>query len=185
MSAERIVLGIDPGTAVTGYGIVNASKNQPVLTACGIIDLRKITAVNEKLKQIFKQTVHLIDEYKISEFAIEAPFFGKNVQSMLKLGKSQGVAIAAALSRDLEVYEYSPRKIKMAVTGNGNASKEQVAAFLEQIFKQKISELTMDATDGLAVALCQSYRKSGAAQNNKKAGSWKAFINQNPKRIIK
>jgi crossover junction endodeoxyribonuclease RuvC len=185
MSAKRMVLGIDPGTAVTGYGIVNASNKQAELTACGIIDLRKISAPNEKLKCIFKQVAALIDEYRITEFAIEAPFFGKNVQSMLKLGKSQGVAIAAALSRDIEVFEYSPRKIKMAVTGNGNASKEQVAAFLEQTFKQKISELTLDATDGLAVALCQTYRKTESTQNHAKTGSWKAFINKNPKRVIK
>lgn len=180
-----MVLGIDPGTAVTGYGIINASDNRAVLIACGIIDLRKITAPNEKLKRIFKQVVQLIDEYQITEFAIEAPFFGKNVQSMLKLGKSQGVAIAAALSRDIEVHEYSPRKIKIAVTGNGNASKEQVAIFLKQVFKQKISELTLDATDGLAVALCQTYRKTNGTENKEKAGSWKAFINKNPKRIIK
>ena len=132
---------------------------------------------------IFHRTVQLIDEYKVSEMSIEAPFFGKNVQSMLKLGRAQGVSIAAALSRDVDVFEYAPRKIKMAVTGNGNASKEQVAVFLQNTLKFKEIPDKLDATDGLAAAICHHYQSKviGSGSSN----SWKDFINKNPRRVIK
>lgn len=185
MSKERRILGIDPGTSITGYGIIRSADAQFELKDYGIIDLRKISDTNEKLRKIFHSVCRLIDDYKINEFAAEAPFFGKNVQSMLKLGKSQGVAIAAALSKGLDIHEHSPRKIKMSVTGNGNASKKQVAVFLENTFKQSIQNLTLDATDGIAAAVCQAYGNNAYSRNRKKTDSWKSFINKNPNRIMK
>jgi len=132
---------------------------------------------------IFHRTVQLIDEYNVSELAIEAPFFGKNVQSMLKLGRAQGVSIAAALSRNVAVFEYAPRKIKIAVTGNGNASKEQVAVFLQNTLKFKEIPDKLDATDGLAVAVCHHYQSKVIGGGSYK--SWKDFINKNPGRVKK
>lgn len=186
MSNERIILGIDPGTQVTGYGIVSVTGSQTRLLSVGIIDMRKKKDANERLKTIFQTVSQLISDFKVTEFAVEAPFFGKNVQSMLKLGKAQGVAIAAALSKNLDPKEYSPRKVKLAVTGNGNASKEQVAVFLEKLLNQNIDVHTQDATDGLAVAVCHAFRPPSASESEyEKAGSWKAFINKNPNRIIR
>lgn len=184
MSNERIILGIDPGTSVTGFGIVQKNGSKIKVLNLGIIDLRKISDPYLKLKKIFKDVTAIIDEYKVTGFAVEAPFFGKNVQSMLKLGKSQGVAIAAALSKDIDVTEYSPRKIKQAVTGNGNASKEQVATFLESILNEKIEVATLDATDALAVAVCHATGKAIITGSSAKSNSWKAFINKNPKRVL-
>ena len=148
----------------------------------GIIDLRKINDHYSKLKHIFERIIQIIDGYHPDELAIEAPFFGKNVQSMLKLGRAQGVAIAAALSRSIPIFEYAPRKIKMAITGNGNASKEQVAALLQNMLKfDKIPD-NLDATDGLAAAVCHFYQNS-KIQNTKSYNSWKDFMNKNPNRI--
>ena len=179
---NKTILGIDPGTIITGYGVINIFGKTPELENFGFLDLSKLTDPYEKLTKIYKRTLYLIDNYKPDEFAIEAPFFGKNVQSMLKLGRAQGVAIAAALSKNIPVFEYSPRKIKMAVTGNGNASKEQVAVFLQNLLRFKDIPAKLDATDGLAVAVCHYY------QNRVNTGtgtskSWKDFINKNPGRI--
>ena len=137
MSKERIILGIDPGTTIMGYGLIQIIDNNPSLIAFGIIDLRKYSDHYTKLKKIFDRVTSLIDQYHPDELAIEAPFFGKNVQSMLKLGRAQGVAIAAALSRSMPIFEYAPRKIKMSITGQGNASKEQVAMLLKSLLKIK------------------------------------------------
>ncbi len=183
MSKTKAILGIDPGTIFTGWGVINIVGKTPQLESFGYIDLSKIKEPYEKLKMIFHRTVQLIDEYKVVEMAIEAPFFGKNVQSMLKLGRAQGVSIAAALSRDVDVFEYAPRKIKMAVTGNGNASKEQVAVFLQNTLKFKEIPEKLDATDGLAAAVCHHYQSKviGGGSYN----SWKDFINKNPGRVKK
>jgi crossover junction endodeoxyribonuclease RuvC len=180
--AERIILGIDPGTSMTGYGVIRTLGNVPELIAIGAIDLSKYDDHYVKLKHIFERTIGIIDEYHPDELAIEAPFFGKNVQSMLKLGRAQGAAIAAALTRDLPIFEYAPRKIKMSITGQGAASKEQVAAMLMNILKFSLAEIKLDATDGLAAALCHFYQTNKPTQD-KAFNSWKDFINKNPKRV--
>jgi crossover junction endodeoxyribonuclease RuvC len=181
---ERIILGIDPGTSITGYGLIKTSGPDPELITIGSIDLSKFDDHYLKLKHIFERTIGIIDEYHPDELAIEAPFYGKNVQSMLKLGRAQGAAIAAALSRSIPIFEYAPRKIKMAITGRGAASKEQVASMLMHILKFNKIEIKLDATDGLAAALCHFYQ-TNAPLKGKSYNSWKDFINKNPKRIKK
>jgi len=179
---ERIILGIDPGTSITGYGVIKAAGNIPELITIGAIDLSKFEDHYVKLKYIFDRTIGIIDEYHPDELAIEAPFYGKNVQSMLKLGRAQGAAISAALSRSLPIFEYAPRKIKMSITGQGAASKEQVAAMLMNILKFNLTEIKLDATDGLAAALCHFYQ-SNHPLKEKNYNSWKDFMNKNPKRV--
>ena len=179
---ERIILGIDPGTNVTGYGVIKGTGTVPQLVTLGSIDLAKLGDHYLKLKRIFERTVELIDQYHPDELAIEAPFYGKNVQSMLKLGRAQGTAIAAALSRSVPIFEYAPRKIKMSITGQGAASKEQVAAMLRSILKFKEEDIILDATDGLAAALCHFYQTNNPV-SEKSYNSWKDFINKNPKRL--
>ena len=193
---ERIILGIDPGTTVMGYGIIHTTGKQAEVITLGVLKLDKYADYALKLKKIFERTVGLIDEYHPDELAIEAPFFGKNVQSMLKLGRAQGVAIAAAMSRELVVVEYAPKKIKLAVTGNGNASKEQVAEMLQKQLKFEFDKQYYDATDGLAAAYCH-FTQNHAIQMldkgkpntkipaKKKASSWEAFVNQNPDKLKK
>jgi crossover junction endodeoxyribonuclease RuvC len=180
--AERIILGIDPGTNITGYGVIRAIGNKPELVTIGAINLSGFDDHYQKLKHIFDRTLGIIDEYHPDELAIEAPFYGKNVQSMLKLGRAQGAAIAAALSRSLPIFEYAPRKIKMSITGQGAASKEQVAAMLMHILKFRETKIKLDATDGLAAALCHFFQ-SGTEQNEKAYSGWKDFIKKNPGRI--
>ena len=188
---ERIILGIDPGTIVMGYGLIGINQKKPAIISLGVVTLGKIDDPMLKLKKIFERTTALIDQYHPDELAIEAPFFGKNVQSMLKLGRAQGVAIAAAMSRELSVNEYSPKKIKQSITGNGNASKEQVAIMLQRIFKYEENHSFYDATDGLAAAYChflqntQIIKATPAKKSIKKASSWEAFVNQNPDKIKK
>ncbi len=181
---ERIILGIDPGTTTTGYGLIKVAGVNPVLITIGLIDLSKFGDHYLKLKHIFDRVSGIIDEYHPDEMAIEAPFYGKNVQSMLKLGRAQGAAIAAALNRSVPVSEYAPRKIKMSITGRGAASKEQVASMLMKILKFGETEMKLDATDGLAAALCHFYQ-SGALVREKSYNSWKDFLNKNPRRIKK
>lgn len=179
---ERIILGIDPGTNITGYGVIRCSGITPELITIGSIDLSKFSDHYLKLKHIFERTTGIIDEYHPDELAIEAPFYGKNVQSMLKLGRAQGAAIAAALSRSVPIFEYAPRKIKMSITGQGAASKEQVACMLMNILKFNISDMKLDATDGLAAALCHFYQ-TNKPSGQKAYNSWKDFMNKNPGRI--
>lgn len=179
---ETIILGIDPGTNITGYGVISISGNKPEMIAIGVIDLSKLDDHFIKLKQIFDRITGIIDEYHPDELAIEAPFYGKNVQSMLKLGRAQGAAIAAALSRSLPVFEYAPRKIKMSITGQGAASKEQVAAMLKNILKVDLSGIKLDATDGLAAAMCHYYQ-SNKPSSAKSYGGWKDFMRKNPGRV--
>ena len=173
---------MDPGTTLMGYGIIEVKGKKLKLIAMGVIDLKKYKDQALKMEKIFTRSIELIDQFHPDELAVEAPFFGKNVQSMLKLGRAQGIAIAAALSRKLPFSEYAPKKIKQSITGNGNAAKEQVAAMLESILNTKIDVKYMDATDGLAVALCHHYQSS--SENLKgNSGSWAKFIKANPDRL--
>ena len=182
MEKERIILGIDPGTTIMGYGIIISKGKNPGLMTMGVLDLKKYQDHYIKLQKIFSRTVQLIDEYHPDELAIEAPFYGKNVQSMLKLGRAQGVAMSAALSRSIPIFEYAPKKIKIAITGNGNASKEQVAAILKGMLNfEEIPEM-LDATDGLAAAVCHFYQNN-ALSDAGSFKSWKDFIHKNPGRI--
>lgn len=182
MATDRIILGIDPGTIIMGYGLVHIKNNKPELLATGVIKLDKLEDHALRLQKIFERTIAIIEEYKPDELAIEAPFFGKNVQSMLKLGRAQGVAIAAALSKKIPITEYSPKKIKMSITGNGNASKEQVAAMLQQLLKFKNTPQHLDATDALGAAMCHYYQNSKLTGASKSYTGWKAFLADNPKR---
>jgi len=182
LSKDRIILGIDPGTTIMGYGLIHQKGQQLELITIGVVKLNKLSNHALKLQKIFKRTLSLIDEFHPDEMAIEAQFFGKNVQSMLKLGRAQGVAIAAALYRDIPYTEYEPKKIKMAITGNGNASKEQVAAMLKTIVGLKDIPDFLDATDGLAAAVCHSYQRIGGT-DEKKYGTWKSFLSENPNRV--
>ena len=188
LEKERIILGIDPGTTIMGFGLIRGkSVSKAELLALGVLELHKYDDHYTKLKIIFERVTGLIDHFHATELAIEAPFYGKNVQSMLKLGRAQGTAIAAALSRSLDIYEYAPRKIKMAITGQGNASKEQVAALLQKMFAITEMPSNLDATDGLAAAVCHFFQKqpSQAASTGSTAKNWKEFVSNNPKRVKK
>ncbi len=179
---DRIILGIDPGTVIMGYGIIEASGNMLTLLTLGVLKLSNLDSHALRLKIIFEQTFKLIEQYKPDELAIEAPFYGKNVQSMLKLGRAQGVAIAAALSRSVPIFEYSPRKIKQSITGKGNASKEQVAGMLQRLLNFREMPEHLDATDGLAVAVCHFFQKE-PAESGKKYTGWKSFLTDHPERL--
>jgi crossover junction endodeoxyribonuclease RuvC len=180
---KRIILGIDPGTTLTGYGIIDANGKQPLMLAMGVINLSKLDNHYDKLGKIFERTLNLIENFKATELAIEAPFYGKNVQSMLKLGRAQGAAIAAALHKGLPIYEYAPRKIKMAITGQGNAAKEQVAFILQRMLNFKDLPDELDATDGLAAAVCHFFQNSQMVGLKSGAKSWKEFLSKNPERV--
>ena len=173
---EKIILGIDPGTTIMGYGVLRVQGTKPEMIAMGIIDLRKMGD--------HERVLSIIESYLPDELAIEAPFFGKNVQSMLKLGRAQGVAMAAALSRDIPITEYAPLKIKMAITGNGQASKEQVADMLQRMlhFAKEDMPTFMDATDGLAAAYCH-FLQMGRPTVEKGYHGWKDFIAENPDKV--
>ncbi|GAA4280684.1 crossover junction endodeoxyribonuclease RuvC [Gaetbulibacter aestuarii] len=182
MSKEKIILGIDPGTTIMGFGLIKVENKSMTFLQLNELDLKKYSDHYIKLKLIFERTVELIDTYNPDEIAIEAPFFGKNVQSMLKLGRAQGVAMAAGLSREVPITEYLPKKIKMAITGNGNASKEQVAKMLQSLLNLKTLPKNLDATDGLAAAVCHFYN-SGKPTIGKSYTGWDAFVKQNPNKI--
>jgi crossover junction endodeoxyribonuclease RuvC len=184
MVEDKIILGIDPGTSIMGYGIIAIKSGKISMLNYGIIQLNKLENHPDKLKRIFERVDGLIASYHPDEMAIEAPFFGKNVQSMLKLGRAQGVCIAASLSRNIPFEEYSPRRIKQAITGKGSASKEQVAGMLQTLLGLKELPKHLDATDGLAVALCHYYSKGVGEHNKAKVKGWEAFVKQNPKRTI-
>ncbi len=184
MPTEKIILGIDPGTTIMGFGLIEVTKGQMGLIQMDELILKKYDDHYVKLRKIFERTIQIIDHYHPDEIAIEAPFYGKNIQSMLKLGRAQGVAMAAGLSRDLPITEYSPKKIKMSITGNGNASKEQVAKMLQQLLKIKTLPTNLDATDGLAAAVCHFFNE-GKAESSKSYSGWASFVSQNDKRIVK
>ena len=181
MADNRIILGIDPGTNIMGYGIIEITGKKIRLLSLGVLKLNKIEGHALKLKNIFEQTFSLIEQYKPDELAIEAPFYGKNVQSMLKLGRAQGVAIAAALSRSIPVFEYSPKKVKQSITGKGSASKEQVASMLQTLLSFKEMPKHLDATDGLAVAMCHYFQRNPSSEKKSYSG-WNAFLSDNPDR---
>ncbi len=196
INTDKIILGIDPGTNFLGYGVISVSGSKLTLISLGTIDLSKLETHQDKLKRIYERISYLVTEYAPHECSIEAPFHGKNVQSMLKLGRAQGVAMAAVINKGLEISEYAPRKIKQSVTGNGNASKEQVAAMLQSILKFTELPKYLDATDGLAVAVCHYMQNryittvsSSTATTKvpkvKKTGTkgWAAFIKANPERV--
>lgn len=182
MAEEKIILGIDPGTSIMGFGLIKVIGKSMQFMQLNELDLKKYNDHYLKLKLIFERTIELIDTHHPDEIAIEAPFFGKNVQSMLKLGRAQGVAMAAGLSRQIPITEYSPKKIKMAITGNGNASKEQVAKMLQSLLTLKTLPKNLDATDGLAAAVCHFYNE-GKVGGEKSYTGWASFVKQNPKKI--
>ena len=185
MVEDKIILGIDPGTTVLGYGLIHVKNGKLSLLNFGIVQLHKLPSHPDKLKRILERLNGLIEEYKPDEMAIEAPFFGKNVQSMLKLGRAQGVAIAACLNHNIPFEEYAPRRIKQSITSNGNASKEQVAAMLQSLLKFDEMPKYLDATDGLAVAVCHVFSKGVGEHNKSKGGGWKSFIKDQSHRVKK
>lgn len=184
MPKEQIILGIDPGTTIMGYGLLKVVGNKTEMLAMGVLDLKKYTDHYLKLQRIFARTLSLIDEFHPDHLAIEAPFFGKNVQSMLKLGRAQGVAMSAALYRDIPITEYAPLKIKMAITGTGSASKEQVADMLRRYLNIPQDQMLpqLDATDGLAAAYCH-FLQLGRPESQKQYNSWKDFISKNEDKV--
>jgi crossover junction endodeoxyribonuclease RuvC len=184
MAEEKIILGIDPGTTIMGFGLIKIVGKKMEFMQLNELHLKKYDDHYLKLKLIFERTIELIDSYHPDEIAIEAPFFGKNVQSMLKLGRAQGVAMAAGLSREIPITEYSPKKIKMAITGNGNASKEQVAKMLQSLLTLKELPKNLDATDGLAAAVCHFYNQ-GRISVGKNYSGWSSFVKQNEGRVKK
>ena len=179
---DKIILGIDPGTTIMGFGLIKVINKKMELIEMEELKLIKIKDHYVRLKLIFEKTIELIDKHKPDEISIEAPFVGKNVQSMLKLGRAQGVAMAAGLSRQIPVTEYSPKKIKMAISGNGNASKEQVAKMLQNLFSIKELPKNLDSTDGLAAAVCHFYNNESISTDKKYSG-WSSYIKNNPKKI--
>lgn len=182
--AERVIIGIDPGTNVMGYAILGVYAGKPAMIAMGAVELHKLGDPYIRLGRIYERTTSLIEQFCPDEMAIEAPFFGKNVQSMLKLGRAQGVAIAAAMARGIAVTEYEPRKIKQAITGNGAAAKEQVSEMLRRILNLKAEQMPpkLDATDALGAALCHFYESSRPAVP-KGPSSWKEYIARNPGKV--
>ena len=183
---DKIIIGIDPGTNVMGYGVLGIKGKTSSMIVMGVLKLNKLEDHYMRLHRIFERVTSVIEQYLPDEMAIEAPFYGKNVQSMLKLGRAQGVAIAAALGRQVLITEYEPRKIKMAITGNGAASKEQVAAMLQRILQLTAEQMPdlLDATDALAAALCHFYERNKPF-TGKGTKSWKSFIAQHPDRVKK
>ena len=178
---EKIILGIDPGTTIMGYGLIKVLNNEMSFILLNELNLKKLNDHYLKLNHIFNRTVEIIDNYNPDEIAIEAPFFGKNVQSMLKLGRAQGVAMAAGLSRQIPITEYSPKKIKMSITGNGNSSKEQVAKMLKNLLAFDELPKNLDSTDGLAAAVCHHFNNNQVNKETK-FSSWESYVQQNPKK---
>ncbi|MDY3979961.1 MAG: crossover junction endodeoxyribonuclease RuvC [Tidjanibacter sp.] len=184
-------MGIDPGTNCMGYGVLKVTGREVECLIMGDIDMKKMKDPYDKLRYIFDRVLMLVDEYRPDEVALESPFFGENVQSMLKLGRAQGVAMAAALCRGHKVFEYAPRRVKQSITGGGGAAKEQVAAMLKSILKIDYNPKRLDATDGLAVALCHYYETSSPIpraphhRTQSHSKSWETFVGDNPERIVK
>lgn len=184
---EKLIMGIDPGTNFMGYAIIKTfgKTRKPELVVSGVLDMDKIADPYIKLQRIFKRTLQVIDSYQPDELAIEAQFFGKNVQSMLKLGRAQGVAIAAALQRDIPIFEYAPRKIKMSVTGSGTASKEQIALLLGKFMTITTTSDMLDETDAIAIAYCHYLQScSPLAAEGHSCKSWSDFVKKNPGKLL-
>ncbi|MEE9374654.1 MAG: crossover junction endodeoxyribonuclease RuvC [Saprospiraceae bacterium] len=184
MNTPYKILGVDPGTNITGYAIIEIKGSELKVVTAGIFKLAKFEDHQTKLKEIFLQLQEVIETYLPRDLAIEAPFYGKNVQSMLKLGRAQGVAMAAAMTMGLKIYEYAPKKIKLSITGNGNASKEQVHAMLEQRMKIKINDKYLDASDALATAVCHYQQQGNSTGGQRKHKDWSSFVKSNPSRKI-
>ncbi|MBC8155325.1 MAG: crossover junction endodeoxyribonuclease RuvC [Bacteroidetes bacterium] len=188
--AEKIILGIDPGTQVAGYGVIQVMNGTMSLLQYGVVKLSKYSTHELKLKKLYDTVLRVIDEYLPDEMAIEDPFFGKNVQAMLKLGRAQGVSMAAALSRGIPIVEYAPRSVKLSVTGNGNASKDQVSHMVGHLLGVELNPEFFDATDAVAIAICHHFhanamagtRSTSSGKKNKKGG-WGAFVGENPERV--
>lgn len=177
------ILGVDPGTTTLGFALIEVKQKKLSMLEMGVIHLHKLSDQHQKLKRIFIRLQAIIDTYHPQEMAIEAPFYGKNVQSMLKLGRAQGVAMAAAITKDVQITEYSPKKIKQSVTGNGNAAKEQVAAMLSNILKVDFGDHYLDASDALAAAVCHYYQSQSPLAGKKKHNDWSSFLKDNPNRM--
>jgi crossover junction endodeoxyribonuclease RuvC len=182
---SEIILGIDPGTIVLGYGLLKIENNKPELIEMGVLKLSKYKDANVRLQLIYNKITELNRIHKPTQFAIEAPFFGKNVQSMLKLGRAQGVAIAAAMQGGLSAVEYSPKKIKQSITGNGNATKDQVWKMLQQILHFEEKPDFLDATDAVAVGLCHYYQAMKFTVKGTQSSNWESFLKENAHRIKK
>lgn len=189
--SERIILGIDPGTNILGYSVIEQKGKDIRLIEMDVLKLGKIEDMSTRMKELFDCIINIIDKYHPDTLAIEAPFFGKNVQSMLKLGRAQGLCIAAAFSRSMPFMEYSPRKIKQSITGNGAASKEQVAIMLQRTLKFEEMPKYLDATDALAVAVCHAYQKDiitetpdSPKKKGRQSSSWTAFLSNNPDKVL-
>lgn len=184
MAAEqRIILGIDPGTNLLGYGVILVDKRSVHYVDMGVLDMRKVKDHFLKLNRIFEGVGEIMDRYAPDDMAIEAPFFGKNVQSMLKLGRAQGAAIAAAIHRQIPVFEYAPRKVKMAITGRGDASKEQVKLLMEKTLHQSFDAKFLDASDALAIAMCHFYQLTSPLTDTSSSRNWKSFVEAHPGRV--
>lgn len=182
---ERIIMGIDPGTNLLGYGVIAANNNTIRFIEMGVLDLRKERDHFVILKRILTEVGSLLEKFNPDHLAIEAPFYGKNIQIMQKLGRAQGAAIAAALLKTIPVYEYAPKKIKMAITGKGSASKEQVALLLEKTLHCNLDSQYLDATDALAVAICHYYQLTNPLLDTKTSTNWDSFVKSNPDRVKK
>ncbi|GAB2538124.1 crossover junction endodeoxyribonuclease RuvC [Spirosoma aerophilum] len=184
---EKVILGVDPGTQVAGYGIISVKGGVMTMMQYGVVQLSKYTTYQLKLQKLHETMLRLIDEYHPDEMAIEDPFFGKNVQSMLKLGRAQGVVMAAGLSRNIPIVEYAPRRIKQSVTGNGNASKEQVSQMVGHLLKETLDPKFFDATDALAIAICHHFHENAlptVSTKKTKKGAWGAFVSENANRVM-
>ena len=185
MTKDKTIIGIDPGTNILGYGIIRVDSNGPHYVDMGVFDLRKIKDPFEKLANIFAGVTELLDEHNPDELAVESPFYGKNAQVVLKLGRAQGAALTAAVMRGIPVAEYAPRKAKIAICGNGAASKEQVAMMISKTLKVDLDPKYLDATDALAIALCHHYQMSNPLASIGGKSDWKKFLEDNPERIKK
>ena len=183
MNNQRVILGIDPGTNILGYGVILVDTKKTHYVDMGVLDLRKEKDHFVKIKKRFDCVSELIDKYNPTDLAVEAPFYGKNIQSMLKLGRAQGAAIAAALNCGMPVFEYAPRKVKVAITGSGSASKEQVAMMMEKTLVVKLNSSYLDATDALAIAMCHFYQLVNPFTDLKNTTSWEKFVLNHPERV--
>jgi crossover junction endodeoxyribonuclease RuvC len=182
---NKRILGIDPGTNILGFGVIDVDKKGPHYVSMGVIDMRKVEDPFEKLSRIFTVIGKVMDEYMPDNVAIESPFYGKNAQVILKLGRAQGAAITAAMTRSIPVFEYAPRRAKVAITGNGAASKEQVSLMIQKTLKVELDPKYLDATDALAIAMCHYYQLHNPLFSLKGASSWEKFVSENPDRIKK
>jgi crossover junction endodeoxyribonuclease RuvC len=185
MIKPKTILGIDPGTNILGYGVICIDSKGPHYVDMGVFDLRKITDPFEKLANIFAGVSELLEIHKPDELAVESPFYGKNAQVILKLGRAQGAALTAAVMKGIPVAEYAPRKAKIAICGNGAASKEQVAMMIQKTLKVELNPKHLDATDALAIALCHHYQMNNPLAGTGGKPDWKKFLENNPDRIKK